>query len=200
MGNGNGKGDAGMKLKTRIEPLREAWQGECTHEVKSEWYACASPLLTNNSFWCDTFATLLKRFWRKAEVNLKHYILTGVANCDKKRFWWIRLTRYATLLPTLQDSKIFAWVHADEEDVVFPKDIRSSPQIIAWSPPVSRRPELYWVRQRYAITQNKQAPSVFILQAEQKKISACGALGIWINAGLILCKKKSLLRRLFLEE
>ena len=37
------------KLKSSIQPLREALQGECTREVKSECYACASHLFTNNS-------------------------------------------------------------------------------------------------------------------------------------------------------
>ena len=71
------------KLKSRMELLRETRQGERTCKAKSEWHACASQLLTNNSISCDTFANSAKELLEKVRGKFRNIMLTSVANCEK---------------------------------------------------------------------------------------------------------------------
>lgn len=66
-----------------MELLRETRPRECTCKVKSEWHACASQLLTNNSISCDTFSNSVKELLEKGGGKFPKIMLTGVANCDK---------------------------------------------------------------------------------------------------------------------
>ena len=132
------------------------------------------------AFHVTHLTTLLRSFWRK-------FLEKSVANCDKNvlvvsakqdipRFyqtWHNKVCVGRRCKPRRRVSEIFLKVTTNNH--------------LTWSPSVDRRVgEIsfclrYWARQRYGNDQHKQSPTVSILQAEQKEIAACTALGIRIN-------------------
>lgn len=116
--------------KTRIELLNEARHGECICITKEEWHSCALQLLANNSIAVENFSNCVKELLVKGRGKFRNIMLTGPANCGKT-FLLNPLNKIFKSF-TNPASTSFAWVGAENAEVVFLNDFRWSPQIIAW--------------------------------------------------------------------
>jgi hypothetical protein len=116
--------------KSRMDILQEACEAECTCETHGEWEICALEILHNNDIPPHQFAMCVKESLVKGRGKYRNVMLTGPANCGKT-FLFNPLNKiYHTF--TNPASTSFAWVGAENSEVIFLNDFRWSPQIIAW--------------------------------------------------------------------
>lgn len=116
--------------KSRMEILREARGETCKCEPTSQWHAFALQLMENNGISCESFANAVEELLHKGRGKYRNIMLTGPANCGKT----FLLNPLNTIFKTFTNpaSTSFAWVGAEQAEVVFLNDFRWSPQIIAW--------------------------------------------------------------------
>ena len=116
--------------KSRLEILEEAANEPCQCKPVLQWKELAVQLLKNNGIAPESFANALKELLHKGRGKYRNIMLTGPANCGKT-FLLNPLNKiYKTF--TNPASTSFAWVGAEEAEIVFLNDFRRSQQIIAW--------------------------------------------------------------------
>ena len=116
--------------KSRLQILEEAANEPCQCEPVLQWKELAVQLLNNNGIAPESFANAMKELLHKGRGNYRNIMLTGPANCGKT-FLLNPLNKiYKTF--TNPASTSFAWVGAEEAEIVFLNDFRWSQQIIAW--------------------------------------------------------------------
>lgn len=116
--------------KSRMDILQEAYDTECTCEVDGEWETCALEILHNNDIPPQQFAMCVKEALVKGRGKYRNAMLADPANCGKT-FLFNPLNKiYHTF--TNPASTSFAWVGAENSEVIFLNDFRWSLQIIAW--------------------------------------------------------------------
>ena len=116
--------------KSRMEILHEARQATCKCEPVSQWHNLALELLQNNGILPESFGNAIQELLRKGRGKYRNIMLTGPANCGKTFLLNPLNSIYKTF--TNPASTSFAWVGAEQAEVVFLNDFRWSPQIIAW--------------------------------------------------------------------
>lgn len=116
--------------KTRLELLHEAGEYGCMCEPEHKWYDCASRLLHNNRISSEQFANSVKELLEKGRGKYRNLMLTGPANCGKT--FLLNPLNCIYKVFTNPASTSFAWVGAEEAEVLFLNDFRWSPQIISW--------------------------------------------------------------------
>ena len=116
--------------KSRLQILEEAANEPCQCEPVLQWKELAVQLLKNNGIAPESFANAMKELLHKGRGKYRNIMLTGPANCGKT-FLLNPLNKiYKTF--TNPASTSFAWVGAEEAEIVFLNDFRWSQQIIAW--------------------------------------------------------------------
>ena len=116
--------------KSRMEILNEALETECSCKTHGAWQTCALVTLHNNDIPPWQFSSCVKELLLKGRGKYRNLMLTGPANCGKT-FLLNPLNRiYRTF--TNPASNTFAWVGAEDAEVVLLNDFRWSPQVIAW--------------------------------------------------------------------
>ena len=116
--------------KSRMEILNEALETECSCKTHGESEACTLVTLHNNNIPPRQFSSFVKELLLKGRGKYRNLMLTRPANCGKT-FLLNPLNRiYCTFTNTA--STTFAWVGAEDAEVVLLNDVRWSPQIIAW--------------------------------------------------------------------
>lgn len=116
--------------KSRMVILQEAYDGECTCQTHREWETCALEILHNNDIPPQQFGAYVKDSLMRGRGKYRNVMLTGPANCGKT-FLLNPLNKvYHTF--TNPASTSFAWVGAENAEIIFLNDFRWSPQIIAW--------------------------------------------------------------------
>jgi hypothetical protein len=116
--------------KSRMEILHEALQETCKCEPISQWQNFALELLENNGIPRESFGNAVEELLRKGRGKYRNLMLTGPANCGKTFLLNPLNSIYKTF--TNPASTSFAWVGAEQAEVLFLNDFRWSPQIIAW--------------------------------------------------------------------
>lgn len=117
--------------KCRLDLLREAAEHKCICKPEQQWYDCATTLLENNRISCEQFAHSVCELLEKGRGKYRNIMLTGPANCGKT----FLLNPLNNIFKTFTNPACtsFAWVGAEEAEVLFLNDFRWSPQIIAWN-------------------------------------------------------------------
>lgn len=116
--------------KSRLQILDEAANESCKCQPVLQWNELAVQLLKNNGIAPESFANAMKELLLKGRGKYRNIMLTGPANCGKT-FLLNPLNKiYKTF--TNPASTSFAWVGAEEAEIVFLNDFRWSQQIIAW--------------------------------------------------------------------
>ena len=116
--------------KSRMEILHEARQETCKCEPISQWHNFALELLENNGIPRESFGNAVEELLRKGRGKYRNLMLTGPANCGKTFLLNPLNSIYKTFTNPACTS--FAWVGAEQAEVLFLNDFRWSPQIIAW--------------------------------------------------------------------
>ena len=116
--------------KSRMEILNEALESPCSCNNEGEWETYALETLHNNDIPPMPVSSHVKDLLLKGCGKYRNLMLTGPANCGKT-FLLNPLNKiYNTF--TNPASTSFAWVGAEDAEVIFLNDFRWSPQIIAW--------------------------------------------------------------------
>ena len=116
--------------KNRLELAHEASKRECTCERVSKWYDCAIEILNNNRISHEQFANSVTELLEKGRGKYRNLLLTGPANSGKT--FLLNPLNLIYKVFTNPASTSFAWLGAEEAEVVFLNDFRWSPQIISW--------------------------------------------------------------------
>ena len=116
--------------KSRLEILQEARGEPCTCKQASRWHALATELLEHNGISCKSFARAVKELLCKGRGKYRNIMLTGPANCGKT----FLLNPLNSIFQTFTNpaTTSFAWIGAEEAEVIFLNDFRWSPQVIPW--------------------------------------------------------------------
>ena len=115
---------------TRIEILYSKLEGECEPGCDDQWLQMAKEVLERNSIVRDDFAEAVRILLDKGRGKYRNVYLKGPCNCAKTFLLNPLNTIYKTF--TNPASTTFAWVGAEQSEVVFLNDFRWSAQIIPW--------------------------------------------------------------------
>ena len=116
--------------KSRLQILQEARGEPCKGKQASRWHASATELLEHNGISCKSFARAVKELLCKGRGKYRNIMLTGPANCGKT----FLLNPLNSIFQTFTNpaTTSFAWIAAEEAEVIFVNDFRWSPQVIPW--------------------------------------------------------------------
>ena len=119
------------RLETcRLDLLRQAGEKQCMCDPPDHWLKSAMLLLEKNQIPFDQFSRSVHQLLEKGRGKYRNVMVIGPANCGKTFI----LNPLNIIFRTFTNpaSTSFAWVGAEEAEVLFLNDFRWSPQIIAW--------------------------------------------------------------------
>ena len=118
--------------KTTMEILEEFLQEECvsTCNFNKKWLAIAKDILQRNSIPKADFTKAVRDFLVKGHGKYRNILLKGPANCGKT----LILNSLNSIFNTFSNpaTTSFAWVGAQDCEVIFLNDFRWSEKIIPW--------------------------------------------------------------------
>lgn len=122
--------DLSRSKKSRLEILQECLEKECIEGCNNDWYLTAKDTLQKNSISIETFSNSVKTLLDKGRGKFRNILIIGPANCGKT-FMFKPLTQiYNTFINPATST--FAWVGAENAEVIFLNDFRWSAQLIPW--------------------------------------------------------------------
>ena len=126
--------EAEEKLKrsklTRLEILEQALENCCVENCNGQWLEMAENLIHRNGIDLLVFTTACRMLLEKGRGKYRNILLTGPANCGKTFILNPLNVVYKTFSNPASTS--FAWVGAENCEIVFLNDFRWSSQILAW--------------------------------------------------------------------
>ena len=115
---------------SRLELLEKASEGNCANECNGDWLICAQEVLDWNGISQQTFAQAVTSLLAEGRGKFRNLLLIGPAN-TAKTFLLQPLTVIYNAFSN-PATATFAWVGAEQSEVIFLNDFRWSPQIIPW--------------------------------------------------------------------
>lgn len=120
-----------MRLEqTRIQILQTAQMSPCVNSCEGQWKECAEQLLKLNGIGISVFATAVHQLLLKGRGKYRNIYIHGPANCGKTFLLQPLREIYATFSNPAHGT--FAWVGADESEIIFLNDFRWNSTTIAW--------------------------------------------------------------------
>lgn len=113
---------------SRVEVLQKATAEACVCE--EEWRACAEDILAKNQIAPAVFATSVMNLLKVGRGKYNNVMIVGPANCGKTFILNPLTNIYKTFSNPATGS--FAWVGAEEAEVLFLNDFRWSAKMIPW--------------------------------------------------------------------
>ena len=115
--------------KPRLELLREAREWEC--KCNDQWIRSAVEVLEGNGIDIEQFKAKVLRVLELGREKRNNLMIIGYANCGKT-FLFKPMTKIfnAFVSPA---SGTFAWVGAEQKEIVFLNDLRWNEKLIPWS-------------------------------------------------------------------
>lgn len=117
--------------KTRIDILEEQMSGQCIPGCERSWLTAGAQLLERNGIMKETFCTAVYNALNKGRGKYRNVFIHGPANCGKSFILCPLKVIYNTFCNPATGS--FAWIGAEEAEVIFLNDLRWHPKIIAWA-------------------------------------------------------------------
>lgn len=116
--------------KTRMEILQEFLQVECVSGCNKQWLSIAKDILRRNSIPEAAFTEVVRNLLVKGRGKYRNILLKGPANCGKT----FLLNPLNSIFHTFTNpaTTSFAWVGAEDCEVIFLNDFRWSEKIIPW--------------------------------------------------------------------
>ena len=116
--------------KTRIEILYSQLCEECVAGCNRRWLEMAVDVFERNNIKQEDFGEAVRNVLEKGRGKYRNVYLKGPANCAKT----FLLNPLTTVFKAFCNpaSTTFAWVGAEEAEVLFLNDFRWSPHIIPW--------------------------------------------------------------------
>ena len=116
--------------KTRIQLLEECKDGECVEGCEGKWFLAADEVLRNQGIMPSAFCNAVYAALSKGRGKYRNVYLYGRSNCGKTFMLSPLKAIYKTFCNPATGS--FAWIGAEEAEVIFLNDFRWHPTIIAW--------------------------------------------------------------------
>lgn len=118
--------------KTRIALLKEAKDdGQCCEGCNSKWLLAAEQLLESNGISTNSFCEAVYVALEKGRGKYQNIYIHGPANCGKTFILSPLKSIFNAFCNPATGS--FAWMGADEAEIIFLNDFRWSPNVIAWA-------------------------------------------------------------------
>ena len=118
------------RKKSHIDLLHDARSAECANGCSGEWIKCAREVLKNNNIHPVVFASVLKDLLTKGRGKFRNVMLVGCA-CSGKTFLLYPLCLLFKAFVNPASDK-YAWVGAEESEVIYLNDFRWSSTLISW--------------------------------------------------------------------
>ena len=116
--------------KTLLEILQEFLQEECVSTCNKKWLTIAKDILQRNSIPEADFTEAVRNLHAKGRGKYRNILLNGPANCGRTFI----LNPLNSIFHTFSKPATtrFAWVGAQDCEVIFLSDFRWSEKIIPW--------------------------------------------------------------------
>ena len=118
------------KNQSRMEIIREASAANCTEGCKGQWLQCAKEVLMNNKIHPVVYATAIKQLLECGRGKFRNLLLVGPTNCGKSFLLRLLELLFKTFSNPASDK--YAWVGADNAEVIWLNDFRWSKELIEW--------------------------------------------------------------------
>ena len=117
--------------KTRIELLQEQTVSECAAGCRGRWLDAAEQLLQRHAIMKDDFCSAVYTALAKGRGKYRNIFIHGDTNCGKSFILSPLKVIYKTFCNPATGS--FAWLGAEDAEIIFLNDFRWHPKIIAWA-------------------------------------------------------------------
>ena len=117
--------------KSRIQILKEMKKDNCADECEGKWIQAATDLLQRNEIDVQVFCKAVYSLLQCCRGKYRNILIHDPANCGKTFI----LTPLKEICSTFCNpaTGTFAWVGAEEAEIIVLNDFRWKPSIIAWS-------------------------------------------------------------------
>ena len=115
---------------SRMEILRAILDSDCVEGCDGEWLQCANEVLRNNHIHPFVFAADVRNLLTNGRGKFRNLMIVGPANCGKT-FLLSPLQHIYKCFSNPANDK-YAWLGAEESEVIFLNDFRWSSEMIAW--------------------------------------------------------------------
>ena len=121
-----------MENISRIEKVRNAAAQNCTEECNGSWLQCALEVLTLNGIQPGTFAGYIRDLLVNGRGKFRNLMIYGPSNCAKTFMLRpLKIIFQDRLFDNPANDK-YAWIGADEAEVILLQDFRFSKEVIPW--------------------------------------------------------------------
>ena len=117
--------------KTRMDILHEAKERECVATCQGKWFEAAIQVLRNQEIMPSVFCQAVYDALEKGRGKFRNVFLQGSSNCGKSFILSPLKVIFNTFCNPATGS--FAWIGAEQAEVIFPNDFRWEPKLIAWA-------------------------------------------------------------------
>ena len=117
--------------KTRIDLLEEQSAGECQPGCEGKWLSAAYALLQWQEIMKEDFCTAVYTALSKGRGKYQNVFIHGETNCGKSFILSPLKLIYKAFCNPATGS--FAWIGAEDAEIIFLNDFRWHPKIIAWA-------------------------------------------------------------------
>lgn len=125
------EGKLARSKKTRLELLNEAYAGECASECRERWLQCAIKLIESNGIALSHFCGSIHTALQLGRAKYQNIYVHGPANAGKTFILSPLKCIYQAFCNPATGT--FAWVGAEQAEIIMLNDFRWNPSIIAWS-------------------------------------------------------------------
>lgn len=117
--------------KTRLDLLMESYNSPCIPDCDGQWMECALDVLTRNEIAWVSFCNAVYNALQRGRGKYRNIYISGPANTGKTFLISpLKVIYHAFINPA---TGTFAWVGAEEAEVILLNDFRWHPSIIAWA-------------------------------------------------------------------
>lgn len=116
--------------KSRLQLLSEAYDSECASECQGRWMECGLTLLRHNEIPLSSYCDVIYKALQLGRGKYRNVYIFGPANTGKT----FMISPLKVIYNAFNNpaTGTFAWVGAEEAEVVLLNDFRWHPSIIAW--------------------------------------------------------------------
>ena len=115
----------------RMDRIKLAAAEPCVAGCNGQWHRCATKVLRKNAIHPVVFASALHKLLLEGRGKYRNILITGPANCAKTFILSpvSKVFKDTLISPSLTK---YAWIGADETEIIFLNDYRYNPEQISW--------------------------------------------------------------------
>ncbi len=119
-----------QKKASPIDLIRKAAYGECSLSCDGKWLECAQEVLVNNKVHPILFAAAAGELLLLGREKYRIVMIVGPTNCGKA--FLLRLLELIFKIFSILAADRYAWVGAENAEIIFLNDFRWSKELIEW--------------------------------------------------------------------